>query len=82
MQRCPKCGYREMDWPAILMVLAFSTLYTVFIMAMDHAPRGLRLIGLLTFFIFLAAITWKAIGDENHRRNYLMTHPPKPRVGQ
>lgn len=82
MQRCPKCGYREMDWPAILSVLAFFTLYTVFITATGHASRSVRLTGLVAFFIFLAAISWRAIGDEKHRREYLVSHPPRSRLDQ
>lgn len=82
MQRCPKCGYREMDWPAILTVLAFSTLYTVFILATDHAPRSLRAIGIIAFVTFLAAMIWKAIGDERNRRKYLVANPSNSRLGQ
>jgi hypothetical protein len=81
MQRCPRCGYREVDGPAMLSVLAFGALYIVFTLATDRAPRSLRLIGLIAFFIFLAAISWRAFGDEKNRRAYLKLHPsPGERV--
>jgi len=36
MQRCPKCGYRETDWPAVLTIVAVAVLY----LKMDTVPTG------------------------------------------
>jgi hypothetical protein len=36
MQRCPKCGYQEMDWPAVLTILAVAVLY----IKMAAVPAG------------------------------------------
>jgi hypothetical protein len=76
MQRCPKCGYREVDWPAILTVLAFAALYGVFILAVDHAPLGLRIVGIVAFFLFLAANSWRLFRHNKNQREYLKLHPP------
>ena len=71
MQRCPKCGYREVDWPSILSGVAFGILYISFLLTTDHAPRSLRIVGLFAFFVFLVANSWKGMREKKNRREYL-----------
>jgi hypothetical protein len=81
MQRCPKCGYRELDGPAILAVVAFATLYLIFILTADHAPMSIRIVGLVAFFMFSGANSWRAFKDRRNHREYLKLHPsPDQRV--
>ena len=75
MQRCPKCGYQETDWPAIFAIVAFATLNCVFILTTDHPPMGLRIVGLAANVTFWAALTWRIVRDWKNRREYLKDHP-------
>ena len=78
MQQCPKCGYRQVDWPVMLLGLAFLILYAEFIFGIGHD----RLIGdVLPLFALLAAAGWRAFIDKRNRREYLKLHPsPAERV--
>jgi hypothetical protein len=78
MQRCPKCGYREGDGPTILAVMAFATLFLVFILTTDHAPMSIRIMGLAAFFAFSGARSWRAFRARRNQREYLKLHPPLP----
>jgi len=77
MQRCPKCGYREgIDWPSILMVIAFGFLYCGFIVMADFAPRSWRWAGLAAVLIFGAGTTWRSLRNKRIDSEYKKLHPP------
>ncbi len=81
MQRCPKCGYREIDWPGLLIVVAFGFLYVVFIVTADFAPRNYRLVGSAAFVVYLIAVVWNGIRNARNYREYRRLHPtPTDRV--
>ena len=70
MQRCPRCGYREKDWPSILIDVAFGTLWCVFMMTSGHTLMNL-IVGLAAFCTFVAAGTWRGLRDKRNGREYL-----------
>lgn len=80
MQRCPKCGYRDRDWPVSLLIVAFGLLYVTFIVGTEHAPRIYRLTGLGTLFLFLAGNLFNALKNERNRREYSKSQGSSPKL--
>ena len=80
MQRCPKCGYRDRDWPLSLVIVAFGILYVVFVVGGEHAPRVYHLIGLGAFFLFLAGNLFNALRNERNRREFSKSNDVSPKV--
>jgi hypothetical protein len=74
MQKCPKCGYNEgADWPGLLLMAAF---FLVSLVAGIWGPRIVQLACAGGWFLFLAAIIWRASRDDRNRVEHLKLHPP------
>ena len=64
MQRCPSCGYRNPDWPAISWIVGLGVLcmaLLVFLAGTDRLTLNYRLAVVAVWFLCLAGVGWRRV---------------------